>query len=82
MYMVDLKPSLMEGREIQDELHPHELFGIIDIIYVICDMVLEYLDLHEARSTLARLARVCKAFYYPAIKTLWRRLDGLQPLMH
>ena len=34
----------------------------------------------RGRQTLARLARVCVAFYEPAMRLLWRRLDSVHPL--
>ena len=33
------------------------------------------------KNTLARCARVCKAFYTPAISVLWRDLDNLSPFL-
>ncbi|TFK80810.1 hypothetical protein K466DRAFT_656436 [Polyporus arcularius HHB13444] len=35
----------------------------------------------EYKSTLARLARTCKAFSDPALRVLWRRLDGINNLL-
>ena len=34
------------------------------------------------RRTLARCARVCKAFFAPAIAVLWRDVDNLSPLLN
>ena len=56
-----------------------------DVLFPIC----EFLDLEDPvdlekdvkRETLARCARVCKAFYLPAIRVLWRRLYDLFPLL-
>ncbi|KAH6912234.1 hypothetical protein BKA70DRAFT_1267054 [Coprinopsis sp. MPI-PUGE-AT-0042] len=31
--------------------------------------------------TLAMLARTCRAFYEPAIRALWRRLPGFEPIV-
>ena len=38
------------------------------------------LDYRAKRRTLARSARVCKAFHRPAVCVLWRRLEDLIPL--
>ena len=56
-----------------------------DVLFSIC----EFLDLEDLvdwekdvkQETLARCARVCKAFYLPAIRVLWRRLYDLFPLL-
>ena len=34
----------------------------------------------EQRRTLARCARVCRAFFTPAVAVLWRDLDSLAPI--
>ena len=35
----------------------------------------------ERRATLARCARVCRAFFGPAIAVLWKNVDSLSPLV-
>lgn len=35
----------------------------------------------ENQEALARSARVCKAFYEPSVRVLWRRLEALFPLL-
>ncbi|KAI0642232.1 hypothetical protein C8Q79DRAFT_917671 [Trametes meyenii] len=34
----------------------------------------------ECRCALARCARVCRAFFYPAVAILWRNVDDLSPI--
>ena len=57
---------------------------------VLC-AIFEQFDLHggsgiyttpdvATQATLAHSARVCKAFYEPAIRVLWRRLEDCYPL--
>lgn len=56
----------------------HRCLQIPDIQYLI---LAECFVEHERRSC-AVMARTCKAFYEPAMDALWRKLDGLGPLIH
>jgi len=47
----------------------HELFGLV------CEV------LTQRRTTLASLARTCRAFEGPALDVLWRNIEGLRPLL-
>ena len=38
----------------------------------------KWFDLHHQQRTLARVSRVCRAFYDPALDLLWRDVDGQQ----
>ncbi|RPD56084.1 hypothetical protein L226DRAFT_571922 [Lentinus tigrinus ALCF2SS1-7] len=51
-----------------------------DILHAVFNQFDLDLDNGEKRRTLARSARVCKAFHGPAIRVLWRRLEDIIPL--
>ncbi|KAM5532395.1 hypothetical protein V8D89_013826 [Ganoderma adspersum] len=62
----------------------------VDIIYIICHCLTPDIDGRNLLETeprtraqsLARLARVRKSFSTPALRTLWRRLRDMRPLLH
>ncbi|OCH92360.1 hypothetical protein OBBRIDRAFT_717559, partial [Obba rivulosa] len=71
---------------VQARAHP--ALGVYDILCNIFEELAStasisnaYQDMIEIRRTLARAARVCKAFYEPALKILWKELNSLMPLL-
>ena len=55
----------------------HDCLRVQDIIYDIIKIFAETRD----RRSIAAIARTCKSFHEPAMDALWRKLDGLGPLL-
>lgn len=84
----------LEDVELQHEppivdttTRPHRVLEMDDILSPIFEAVIypstPYYEFHahlENKRTLARAARVCKAFSKPALSVLWRTIDDVLPL--
>lgn len=55
----------------------HTCLQVEDIVH---EIIKVFSDARDRRS-ITTVARTCKAFHEPAMDALWRKLDGLGPLL-
>ncbi|KAI0823999.1 hypothetical protein BC628DRAFT_1381053 [Trametes gibbosa] len=61
-----------------------EIFGCFQLLHISQGYrsTIAVSENYRRRVTLAHLARVCTVFYEPAVRTLWRRLSNISPLLN